>query len=378
MKQGWSALLHIWKLCLPIFCFQTEELSLGGWLLQQFQSATPIMAYVDTLSREEENLNDLAASENRQALGEDANEGLEPADDANGGLEPAEEAVTPQEQEVLEVTPQEDPNLQSMAAQENSPWKKQVEINRNKLLDYDYVMQNFYRADRTTTIDSSEFHPQELLEKNLAVDLNVQGPVVLIYHTHSQESFADSDGTENMSVMALGERLASLLQNVYGIPTMHHLGKYDVDGRDYAYSNAAPEIKRVLAENPSIQVVIDLHRDGVDGGTRLVTEVNGKPTAKIMFFNGLSKTTSTGEIDYLKNPYIQDNLAMSFQMQIAAAELYPGFTRPVFLKGYRYNMHLCPKSMLIEVGAQTNTYEEVYNAMEPLANILSFVLLGNH
>jgi stage II sporulation protein P len=63
-------------------------------------------------------------------------------------------------------------------------------------------------------------------------------------------------------------------------------------------------------------------------------------------------------------------------MQIAAAELYPGFTRPLFLKGYRYNMHLCPYAMLIEVGAQTNTYEEAYLAMEPLANILSFVLLG--
>ena len=63
-------------------------------------------------------------------------------------------------------------------------------------------------------------------------------------------------------------------------------------------------------------------------------------------------------------------------MQIAAAELYPGFTRPVFLKGYRYNMHMCPKSMLIEVGAQTNTFEEVYNAMDPLANILAYVLLG--
>ncbi len=108
----------------------------------------------------------------------------------------------------------------------------------------------------------------------------------------------------------------------------------------------------------------------------LVTDIGGKQTAKIMFFNGLSRTTSTGPIDYLQNPNLQDNLATSLQMQIAAAELYPGFTRPVFLKGYRYNMHMCPKSMLIEVGAQTNTFEEVYNAMDPLANILAYVLLG--
>jgi stage II sporulation protein P len=290
-----------------------------------------------------------------------------------------EQAETGQEEDVqpTEVIPEADETLQSLAASEDSLWTKQVEINRSKLLDFDYLMQNFYRVDRTTTIDSSELNPQTLLAKDVQVSLDVEGPVVLIYHTHSQEGFADSDGSDEMSVMALGDRLSSLLQNMYGIPTMHHLGKYDVEGRDNAYANALPEVTRILEENPSIQVVIDLHRDGVEEGTRLVTEVNGKPTAKIMFFNGLSRTTATGNIDYLQNPYLQDNLALSLQMQIAAAELYPDFTRPVFLKGYRYNMHLCPKTMLIEVGAQTNTYEEVYNAMEPLANILSYVLLGN-
>ena len=93
-----------------------------------------------------------------------------------------------------------------------------------------------------------------------------------------------------------------------------------------------------------------------------------------MFFNGLSRTTSQGNLSYLPNPYIEDNLAFSFQMQLAAAEYYPGFTRRIYLKGYRYNMHLCPKSMLIEVGAQTNSFEEAKNAMEPLAILLAKVL----
>ena len=215
-----------------------------------------------------------------------------------------------------------------------------------------------------------------MLQKNIAVDMNVDGPVVLIYHTHSQEGFADSDGSEAMTVMGVGDRLTSLLQDTYGIPVLHHRGKYDVEGRDYAYANAEPDIQRVLAEHPTIQVAIDLHRDGVGDDVHLVTDIGGKQTAKIMFFNGLSRTTATGPIDYLKNPNLEDNLATSLHMQIAAAELYPGFTRPIFLKGYRYNMHLCPKAMLIEAGAQTNTFEEVYNAMEPLANILAYVLLG--
>ena len=98
--------------------------------------------------------------------------------------------------------------------------------------------------------------------------------------------------------------------------------------------------------------------------------------AQIMLFNGLSRTTSTGDIDYLYNPYIADNLAISFQMQLKAAEYYPNLTRRIYLKGYRYNMHYCPKTLLIEVGAQTNTVREAMNAMVPLADILNKVLTG--
>lgn len=99
--------------------------------------------------------------------------------------------------------------------------------------------------------------------------------------------------------------------------------------------------------------------------------------ASIMFFNGLSRTTANGDIGYLYNPYIQDNLAFSLQMQITAEEYYPGFSRAIYLKGYRYNMHYCPKTLLVEVGAQTNTVEEAMNAMEPLADILAKVLGSN-
>ena len=151
----------------------------------------------------------------------------------------------------------------------------------------------------------------------------------------------------------------------------------DLPSRDNAYSVALPDIERVLQENPSIEVVIDLHRDGVAENRHLVTEVNGKQTAKLMFFNGLSNTTSQGELTYLPNPYIPDNLALSFQLQLTAEEYYPGLMRKIYLKGYRYNLHLKPKSVLVEVGAQTNTLEEAKNAMEPLANILAFVLSEN-
>ena len=133
-----------------------------------------------------------------------------------------------------------------------------------------------------------------------------------------------------------------------------------------------------MKDNPGIKVVIDLHRDAVGEDTKLATQIRGRETAKVMFFNGLGRTKANGEISYLKNPYLKENLAFSFQMKMACDEYYPGFARNIYLRAYRYNMHLCPKTLLIELGAQTNTKEEITNALEPLAHVLSMVLSGEY
>ena len=254
-----------------------------------------------------------------------------------------------------------------------------IDTSMEKLKSFEYLVGNFYVIDGGTMTSADELNAEKLMAKDMKIDQKSDGPKVLIYHTHSQEAFADSkDGDTSTTIMGMGDYLSKLLSDKYGIQTMHHEGVYDlVDGkldRSKAYQLAEPEIQKILEDNPSIEVVIDLHRDGVAEGTHLVTEVNGKPTAQIMFFNGLSRTKANGNIDYLKNPYIEDNLAFSLQMQISAANKYPGFTRRIYLRGYRYNMHLKPKTLLIEAGAQTNTVEEMRNAMEVLADTLDNVL----
>ena len=250
-------------------------------------------------------------------------------------------------------------------------------VSLEKLYDFDYLIQHYYTVDKSTTINSSQLVVQNLLNKNCTIQKTTENvPQILIYHTHGSEGYADSvAGDPNTSVIAVGNRLTQLLQDTYGYHVLHDTGIYDTD-RDHAYNVAAPVIQNILQEHPSIEVVIDLHRDGVADTTRLATNINGVDMAQVMFFNGLSKTTATGDIDYLRNPYIEDNLAMSLKMQLAATELYPGFTRKIYLKSYRYNMHLCPKSLLIEVGAQTNTLQEAINAMDPLAQVLDKVLSG--
>lgn len=255
---------------------------------------------------------------------------------------------------------------------------KKPDTSLEKLKDFDYLMGHFYTVDSSTSVDPEQLNAQTLLGKDLTIDQSGEGPKVLIYHTHSQEAFADSrKGEERDTIVGVGEYLAQLLNETYQIPTLHHKGVYDlIDGkldRSRAYELALPEVEKILKENPSIEVVIDLHRDGVGDSTHLVEEINGKPTAQIMFFNGMSRTKANGPIEYLKNPYIEDNLAFSLQMQLAAQK-YPGFTRRIYLKSYRYNMHVTPKTLLVEAGAQTNTVEEMRNAMEILAETLDTVL----
>lgn len=246
-----------------------------------------------------------------------------------------------------------------------------------ELSDFDFLFSHFYTIESNTEITPEDLDAEKLLAKDMHIDKEVDGPQILIYHTHSQEGFMDSiPGDNSTTIVGVGEYLAQLLREK-GYDVMHVTSVYDlVDGkldRNEAYSKAYEEISAILEEYPSIQSVIDLHRDGVQEGTRLVTEINGKTTARFMFFNGLSRTKKNGPIDYLYNPYIQDNLALTLQLQLTCEQYYPGLARNIYLKSLRYNLHLSDKALLIEAGAQTNTLQEMLNTMEPLADVLDKV-----
>lgn len=270
----------------------------------------------------------------------------------------------------------------TLAKQEPSVEQGQspIDMSIEKLRDFDYLLSNFYTVDSSTMIGPEQLNVDDLLGRSMKIDQSTGGPKVLIFHTHSQEEFVDSTpGDPNTSIVGVGEYLCQLL-NEKGIETIHDTGVYDIINgqldRSSAYENAEASVRPIIEANPTLEVAIDLHRDGVAEGTHLVTEVNGKPTAKIMYFNGLSRTRTNGDIAYLYNPYIQDNLAFSLQMELASESRYPGFARHIYLRGYRYNLHLLPKSLLIEAGAQTNTVEEMKNAMEVLADTLYHVICG--
>ena len=291
----------------------------------------------------------------------------------------SEELLLPQPEETQQTAliPESVETTAGTALSNFRPAVQQVQIDRTQLADYETLVRNFYAIDANTMAGSDQLSVEKLLGMDMTLPQEGDGPQILIYHTHSQEAFADSvPGDVNTGIVGVGECLTRILTEQYGYRVLHHTGQYDVETRDNAYSRALPAVEQILAENPSIQVIIDLHRDEVAEETKLVTDIQGRPTARFMFFNGLSRTRKTGDIDYLANENQEANLAFSFQMQLKAAEYYPGLTRRIYLKGYRYNMHLRPRTLLVELGAQNNTVEEAINACDPLAHILDMVLKG--
>lgn len=344
------------QMCMPGVTYKenTENNQNEQWMKKKAMEFIPAAGYIEQKNREQSVKED--AETIAKILEEQAND--ENSIDENGNL----------------VGDDSLERLESMVAQDNSP----IDMSIERLRDFNYLMGTFYTVDSSTMAEPEEFKVDELLGKSMKIDTKTPGPKVLIYHTHSQEAFADSvPGDPSTTIVGVGDYLCELL-NKKGIETIHDKGVYDIiDGkldRSMAYEVSMDAAQAILDANPSIEVIIDLHRDGVAEGTHLVTEVNGKPAAKIMYFNGLSKTRINGEITYLSNPYIQDNLALSLQMELATEKMYPGFARRIYLRGYRYNQHLLPKALLIEAGAQTNTVQEMKNAMEALSDVLQYVL----
>ena len=178
-----------------------------------------------------------------------------------------------QERKTDENEPQTTENAGTATAQlpawttavESTP---KIDLSMERLSDFRYLLNNFFVVDPNTTVDGSQINASTFLGDSLTLEEDSSVPQILIYHTHSQEGFADSiEGDEATSVVGVGNYLESILRDIYGYQVIHRKDTFDLmEGqldRSKAYNYALPVIGQVLEENPTIQVVIDLHRDGV-------------------------------------------------------------------------------------------------------------------
>ncbi len=208
-------------------------------------------------------------------------------------------------------------------------------------------------------------------------------PQVLIMHTHTTESFMETDAefyTENFTsrnrdnsknMVKIGEKVAEKL-NSAGIKTLHDKTQHDYPEYTGSYTRAAKTINSYLKKYPSIKIVLDLHRDAVSSGesdkVKLVSEINGKKAAQVMLVMG----SQSGSVTNFPN--WQENLKLALKLQQALEVKYPALARPLSLVSKNYNESLTKGSMLIEFGTDANSLSEVTYSAEMVGEALVSVL----
>ncbi len=208
------------------------------------------------------------------------------------------------------------------------------------------------------------------------------GGKVLIIHTHGSEAYTPEPGWEYeasdpyrtedaaMSVMRVGDALAARLRE-RGIDVVHDKGLYDYPSYTGSYTRSLEAVKRYLSADGGIKVVIDLHRDALEGkdGTvyKTLADVGEEPCSQIMLVAG---TNASG----LSHPLWRDNMAFALKLQAAMMLNYPSLARPLEVSRYRYNQHVLPGSLLVEVGCSGNTLRQSISAAEYFADCLADVL----
>lgn len=208
------------------------------------------------------------------------------------------------------------------------------------------------------------------LTQTLAWDLTESAPTVLIVHSHGTECYADGPETGAYrsrdtahNVVSVGDRLVQVLE-AGGVHAVHDRTMHDSPSYNASYVNSRESVEAYLAQYPTIQLVLDIHRDAVenaDGTQRgYALDVNGQSTAQLMMVVG---TDAGGR----NHPNWKENLALAVKLHVQLEKQTPGICRPISFRAQRFNQDLSAGGMLIEVGAAGNTRQEALLGAEVLA-----------
>ncbi len=195
-------------------------------------------------------------------------------------------------------------------------------------------------------------------------------PQILVIHTHSSEAYSpagldkyDDLGTnrtldQNLNVIRIGTELTEIFEGC-GLNVIHDTQVFDYPSYTGSYNRSCEAVERYLADYPSIKIVIDLHRDALCSDTvtyKTTATEQGVCASQIMLFVG-------SDASGLEHPNWRQNLSLALYLQNAVCQSYPSLMRPITLTKYRYNQHLSPGSMIIEVGSNGNTLQEALAAI---------------
>lgn len=223
-----------------------------------------------------------------------------------------------------------------------------------------------------------------LLEKPLNWDLTGEGPTVLILHTHTTESYRKTEAEDyqessayhslddNYNMVSIGDALAARLEAA-GIGVVHDRQIHDYPSYNGSYQHARFAMEELLAQNPTIQLVLDIHRDAADvDGQQLATfaSVDGEPASQLMLVLG----TDAGGLNH---PNWQENLSLALKLQVTLEKQNPAICRDLVLRSSRFNQDLSPGALLVEVGAAGDTRTQALQAVDALAEGIITLAAGS-
>ena len=258
--------------------------------------------------------------------------------------------------------------------------------NDGKIISADYSKQNAtseYNGIyiRNTTLNH-HINIEEYLNKQVYAFITENKPAVLIYHTHTTETYELLDRSfytnernirsdnlkENM--VRVGEEICKVLEK-NGYKTIHDKSIYD-ESVNGAYERSRANISRIIKDNPSIQIVLDIHRGAIyqkdNSKIKTVTEINGRKAAQIMLISGCEDGNVT---DF---PNWQKNLTFALNLQEKLKNDNKTLVQPLMFCSRKYNLDLVPCALSIEIGTDANTLSEAVYSAELFADSLTELL----
>ena len=238
-----------------------------------------------------------------------------------------------------------------------------------------YLLEMDYDCDYRPDLDA-------LLEQPLNWDLRQEEPAVLILHTHTTESYTRGEETyeetsryrtldESYNMLSVGDEVTRFLEQA-GISVIHDRQIHDYPSYNGSYVHARSALEELLDKYPSVQLVLDLHRDALEKDGRQVRTVAGggdAPVAQLMFVVGTDATRKSH-----KN--WEENLALALKLQLLLEKATPGIMRPVNLRQQRFNQDLHEHALLVEVGTAGNSHPEALAAARKLAEAIAALAPG--
>ncbi len=277
-----------------------------------------------------------------------------------------------------------------IAVIEKAKLKSESDKKDGEIYEYTFTddgVTDSYGCVRVKNTNNTKPEIEKRLAQELTLDVRQGEPLVLIYHSHTTETyqlldrdyyaegFLSRSNNEALNMVRVGKAVKQELEKM-GYTVIHDTAIYD-NPYTGAYYRSMDAAQKWLERYPSIQITIDLHRDAIQNDEGVKTKptavINGKKAAQIMIISGCQEE-GNGITDL---PEWEKNLTFGLKLQQSMESMYPGLTRPLFFCARSYNMGLTPCSLLVEVGTDANTLDEAVYSGKMLGRALGNVIAGS-